>query len=196
MQTYGLPLCYYVDSLCVFRFVQHRDGVWKRQVLGTYEADPQWHHLMRLLGVEVKYALPPQAKDKVERPFRRLQDHIVRTCALENVSSLKEVRAVLREDVHAHSHPRVHSTTHEAPAIRFDQAIERGLTLFRCFVLPRPYTSLDDVFCLRETPSQRLPSDRPASPQHPRAQGPASRPGGNPRRPRPGSRGAACWALM
>ena len=31
MQTYGLPLCYYVDSLRVFRFVQGRDSVWRKQ---------------------------------------------------------------------------------------------------------------------------------------------------------------------
>jgi len=36
--------------------------------------------MMRLLGVDVGYALSPQAKGKVERPYRWLQDRIVRTC--------------------------------------------------------------------------------------------------------------------
>jgi len=32
---------------------------------------------MRILGVDVIYALSPQAKGKVERPYRWLQDRIV-----------------------------------------------------------------------------------------------------------------------
>ncbi|MBT9165157.1 MAG: hypothetical protein DDT23_01172 [candidate division WS2 bacterium] len=38
---------------------------------------------MKILGVDVSYALSPEAKGKVERPYRWLQDRIVRTCALE-----------------------------------------------------------------------------------------------------------------
>ena len=43
--------------------------------------------MMRLLGVEVTYALSPQAKGKVEKPYRWLQDRIVRTCIYENLSA-------------------------------------------------------------------------------------------------------------
>jgi hypothetical protein len=35
------------------------------------------------MGVDVTYALSPQAKGKIERPYRWLQDRIVRICALE-----------------------------------------------------------------------------------------------------------------
>ena len=79
IQTYGLPLRYYVDSLRVFRFVQGRDSFWRKHVLGTDDVDTQWRRLMRLLGVDVSFALSPQAKGKVERPYRWLQDRIVRT---------------------------------------------------------------------------------------------------------------------
>jgi hypothetical protein len=48
VQTYGLPMSYYVDSLRVFRFVQGRDSVWRKQVLGTDQADPQWRQVMRI----------------------------------------------------------------------------------------------------------------------------------------------------
>jgi hypothetical protein len=85
MLTYGIPLRYYVDSLRVFRFVQRRDSVWRRHILQTDEADPQWRQVMKILGVDVSYALSPQAKGKVERPYRWLQDRIVRTCALEKL---------------------------------------------------------------------------------------------------------------
>jgi len=150
MLTYGIPLRYYVDSLRVFRFVQGRDSVWRKHVLHTDEADPQWRQVMRILGVDVSYALSPQAKGKIERPYRWLQDRIVRTCAIEKLSSVDEVRAVLKEEVDRYNNHQVHSTTGEVPSIRFDKARKEGNSLFRPFVLPKPYTSTKDVFCLRE----------------------------------------------
>ena len=150
MQTYSIPLRYYVDSLRVFRFVQGRDSVWRKHVLQTDEVDPQWRQVMRLLGVDVSYALSPQAKGKIERPYRWLQDRIVRTCALEKLSSLEEGRAVLREEVHRYNNHQVHSTTKEVPSMRFEKAAREGTSLFRPFVLPKPYSSVKDVFCLRE----------------------------------------------
>jgi hypothetical protein len=150
VQTYGLPMSYYVDSLRVFRFVQGRDSVWRKHVLGTDQADPQWRQVMRLLGIEVTYALSPQAKGKIERPFRWLQDRIVRTCALEKLATLDEVRPVLQEERERYNSRQVHSTTQEIPDLRFQRALETGNSLFRPYALPRPYASPDDVFCLRE----------------------------------------------
>ena len=50
---------------------------------------------MRLLGVDVIYALSAQAKGKIERPYRWLQDRIVRTCALEHLTTIDDGRVVL-----------------------------------------------------------------------------------------------------
>jgi hypothetical protein len=72
IHTDGIPLSYYVDSLRVFRFVQNRDSVWKKQILQTDEIDPQWRQVMRIMGVNVTYALSPQAKGKIERAYRWL----------------------------------------------------------------------------------------------------------------------------
>jgi hypothetical protein len=151
MQTYGLPLRYYVDSLRVFRFVQGRDSFWRKHVLETDDVDTQWRRMMRVLGVDVTHALSPQAKGKVERPYRWLQDRIVRTCALENISAVEDVRLVLKEEVERYNNHQVHSTTKEIPSIRFNRARRDGNSLFRPFSLPKPYTSPKDVFCLRET---------------------------------------------
>jgi hypothetical protein len=87
IQQYGLPQRYYVDSLRVFRFVQGRDSFWRDHVLETDDVDTQWGKIMCLLGVKVSHALSPQAKGKVERPYRWLQDRIVRTCIYENLST-------------------------------------------------------------------------------------------------------------
>jgi hypothetical protein len=151
IQQYGLPLRYYVDSLRVFRFVQGRDSFWRKHVLVTDEAEPQWRQMMRLLGVDVAHALSPQAKGKIERPYRWMQDRIVRTCALENLTTLQEARSVLADEVDRYNNHQVHSTTGEIPRIRFEKALLAGNSLFRPFVLPKPYTSPKDVFCLRET---------------------------------------------
>jgi hypothetical protein len=53
-----------VDNLRVFRFVQGRDSNWRKHILETDEVDPQWRQVMRLLGVDVIYALSAQAKGK------------------------------------------------------------------------------------------------------------------------------------
>jgi len=151
MLAYGIPLRYYVDSLRVFRFVQQRDSVWRKHVLQTDEADPQWRQVMRSLGVGVSYALSAQAKGKIERPYRWLQDRIVRTCAIEKLTTIDDVRAVLKEELNRYNNHQVHSTTGEVPSIRFQKARKEGKSLFRPFALPKPYTSTKDVFCLRET---------------------------------------------
>ena len=150
MLTYGIPLRYYVDSLRVFRFVQGRDSVWRKHILQTDEADPQWRQVMRALGVDIVYALSPQAKGKIERPYRWLQDRIVRTCAIEKLTAIDDVRAVLKDELNRYNNHQVHSTTGEVPSIRFERARKEGNSLFRPFALPKPYTSIKDVFCLRE----------------------------------------------
>ena len=105
---------------------------------------------MKTLGVDVSYALSPQAKGKIERPYRWLQDRIVRTCAIEKLTAIEDVRAVLKAELDRYNNHQVHSTTAEIPSIRFARARKEGNSLFRPFALPKPYTSTKDVFCLRE----------------------------------------------
>jgi len=149
IQSYGLPLRYYVDSLRVFRFVQGRDSFWRKHVLETDDVDTQWRKMMRLLGIDVVHALSPQAKGKIERPYRWLQDRIVRTCVYENLSTIEEVRSVLKAEVNRYNNHQVHSTTGEIPNIRFHNASKEGNSLFRKFAIPKPYRSPKDVFCFR-----------------------------------------------
>lgn len=149
-RRYGLPLRYYVDSLRVFRFIRSRDSNWRKQILQTDESDPQWRQVMRLLGIDVTFALSPQAKGKVERPYRWLQDRIVRTCAIEKLTTIDEARGVLKHEVNRYNNHQVHSTTGQIPSVRFTEAQKRGDTLFRPFALPKPYSSTNDVFCLRD----------------------------------------------
>jgi hypothetical protein len=147
---YGLPLSYYVDSHSIFRFVEERDSIWRKHHLKTDDVDPQWKKVLRDCRVKVIYALSPQAKGKIERPYRWLQDRIVRTCARENLRTVDQVKKVLFYEVRRYNEKQVHSVTGEIPAMRFRRAIQEGKTLFLPFKVPLPYESTKDIFCLRQ----------------------------------------------
>jgi len=95
------------------------------------------------------YAISPQARGKIERPYRWLQDRIVRTCARERIKTIKEAEKVLEQEVTRYNYHQVHSTTGEVPILRFERAIKEKKSLFREFTIPSPYTSIKDIFCLR-----------------------------------------------
>ena len=147
--TRGVPLRYYVDSHSIFRFVQGRDSMWRKHYLITDEVDTQWKKVLDECKVDVTFALSPNAKGKIERPYRWLQDRLVRTCAREGVKTIQGAQEVLENEVNRYNYHQVHSTTGEIPIIRFERAIKEKNSLFREFEIPSPYTSVKDIFCLR-----------------------------------------------
>lgn len=146
---YGLPLSYYVDSHSIFRFVQGRDSCWRKHRLLTDEADPQWKQVLKDCNVKITYALSPQAKGKIERPYQWLQDRLVRNCVREDVADIKKAQRMLGQEIHQYNFRRVHSTTQEVPYLRFQRALMEGKSLFRSFGIKPPYESTKDIFCLR-----------------------------------------------
>ena len=145
----GLPYAYYVDSHSIFRFVQGRDSLWRKHYLLTDEATPQWKQVLDDCNVKVTYALSPQAKGKVERPYGWLQDHLIRTCVREDVADIKPAQQILGQEIHRYNHHQVHSTTQEIPYIRFQRALKERQSLFREFKIIPPFQSVKDIFCLR-----------------------------------------------
>lgn len=145
---YGAPYAYYTDCHSIFRFVQGRDSFWRKHYLVTDDVDPQWKRILRDCHIEPRYALSPQAKGKIERPYGWLQDRLVRTCARENIKTIIEARQVLRAEVDRYNNHQVHSTTGEIPTLRFQRAHEEKMSLFRQFIVPPPFKSTKDVFCL------------------------------------------------
>jgi len=145
----GFPFSYYVDSHSIFRFVQGRDSLWRKHYLLTDDVETQWGKVLRDCKVEPKYALSPQAKGKIERPYRWLQDRIVRTCARERIETVEGAGKVLKYELDRYNNHQVHSTTKEIPILRFERAIKEKRSLFREFEIPSPYTSVKDIFCLR-----------------------------------------------
>jgi curved DNA-binding protein CbpA len=89
-------------------------------------------------------------KGKIERPYRWLQDRIVRTCAREGIKEIGDAREVLSSEIKRYNSAQVHSTTGEIPDIRFFRAVDDKRSLFREFRVPSPYISTKDIFALRD----------------------------------------------
>ncbi len=148
-ETYGCPLRYYADQHSIFRYVKNRDQErnWQEYTKFTDDVDPQWKQVLKRCGVEVVYALSPQAKGKIERPYRWLQDRIVRIAAKEKLTTLSELREVLRNLTQTYNNVWVHSTTKEIPMVRFEKAQNGNCSLFR--PLGNLKSDSRDLFCLR-----------------------------------------------
>jgi len=129
--------------------VQRRDSFWRKHYSLTDEVDPQWKQVADELGIKIIYALSPQAKGKIERPYRWIQDRIVRTCAREGISYITSAQKVLKKEISRYNYRQVHSTTGEIPYLRFQRALEEKVSLFREFSLMSPYQSTKDIFALR-----------------------------------------------
>ena len=146
---YGLPYCYYVDSHSIFRFVRARDSLLYKHHLLTDETTPQWKQVLQDCNVNVTYALSPQAKGKMERPYGWLQDRLIRTCVREDVKEINQAQRVLNHELYRYNHQQLHSTTQEIPYLRFQRALKENQSLFREFTIKPPYQSVKDIFCLR-----------------------------------------------
>ena len=151
--TYGAPLKYYLDQHRIFRFVRNRDSQSRffNYQKFTDEVDPQFKQVLKELDVESTYALSPQAKGKIERPYQWLQDRVVRRSAKDRVTKFTEVREIFRDEVNRYNNRQVHSTTKEIPMMRLEAALNQHRTMFRPFTVPKPYESTKDIFCLRTT---------------------------------------------
>jgi transposase len=149
--TYGVGSNYYTDNHSIFRFIERQESYWKTPKRAASDIKTQWERAVKECGMGTIYAMSPEAKGKIERPYRWLQDRIVRACAKAGVTDIAGGRDILKAEVDRYNTKQVHSTTKEIPLIRFQRAEREGNTVFRKFILPEPYTSDKDVFCLKET---------------------------------------------
>ncbi len=146
---YGTPLAYYTDCHSIFRYIRGRDQRHMSFQRFTDDVDPQWKKVIKDCNIKPIYALSPQAKGKIERPYGWLQDHLVRTCIRENVKDIKHAQRILNYERERYNYKQVHSTTLEIPSKRFNSALKAKKSLFRDWSIPKPFLSLRDVFALR-----------------------------------------------
>ena len=146
---YGAPLAYYTDCHSIFRYVRGRDQRHMSFEKFTDDVDPQWKMVIKDCNIKPIYALSPQAKGKIERPYGWIQDHLIRTCIRENVKDINHAQRVLNAELDHYNYKQIHSTTMEIPSRRFNSAQEAKKSLFRSWVIPQPFLSLRDIFALR-----------------------------------------------
>jgi len=148
--TYGIGSNYYTDNHSIFRYVTRLESRWQTPKVSTKDIKTQWQRAVTECGMDTIWALSPEAKGKIERPYRWLQDRVVRACAKAGITDIVGGQAILQAEVSRYNTRQVHSTTGEIPLIRFRRAQSEGNTVFRKLTLPTPYTSTKDVFCLKE----------------------------------------------
>jgi len=146
---YGCPLAFYTDCHSIFRYIKGRDQLHHNFTKFTDDVDPQWKQVLKDCNIKPIYALSPQAKGKIERPYGWLQDHLVRTCIRENVKDINHAQRVLNYERELYNYKQFHSTIKEIPSKRFNSAQDAKKSLFRSWVIPRPFLSLRDIFALR-----------------------------------------------
>jgi transposase len=88
--THGLPRAIYLDRFSTYKM--------NASVATTnHDLKTQLQRAMDTLGVELIFALSPQAKGRVERLFKTLQDRLVKELRLAGISSVEQGNAFLAE---------------------------------------------------------------------------------------------------
>jgi len=87
VKKYGRPLSFYSDRHNIFRANKAADSV----------GETQFERAMKELGIETICANSPQAKGRVERANRTLQDRLVKELRLNNISDIESANQFLEE---------------------------------------------------------------------------------------------------
>ena len=88
IQRYGIPIALYTDRHSVFKNVPGS---------GLARAPTQFSRAMDELGIQMVFALSPQAKGRVERTAGTLQDRLVVELRLAGATTIEEANVVLKD---------------------------------------------------------------------------------------------------
>ena len=90
LEDHGKPLSIYMDKFSTYKMPER----WLSQ---NHDLKTQFQRAMSELGIEPIFAHSPQAKGRVERLFRTLQDRLVKELRLHNISTMEEGNRFLNE---------------------------------------------------------------------------------------------------
>jgi len=90
---YGLPMCVYLDRHTTYK---SNAKVSIEDVLNEEVPLSEFERALKELGVEVIHATSPQAKGRVERLFRTLQDRLVKEMRLRGIRTIQEANEFLK----------------------------------------------------------------------------------------------------
>ena len=131
IREYGIPQSVYLDRHSTYK--SQADATIEEQLTGQ-EPLSHFEKSMGALEVEVIHARSPQAKGRVERLFKTLQDRLVRELRLRGIGSIAAANEYLAVYLAQHNH-------------RFGHRARESADLHR----PAPSSrELDRIFCIRE----------------------------------------------
>jgi transposase len=94
IRLFGRPLAIYADRHSIYQ--TNREATVDEQLQGR-EAETQVGRALRQLGIEYIPAYSPQAKGRVERSFRTLQDRLIKELRLEGICDIDSANCFLKE---------------------------------------------------------------------------------------------------
>jgi hypothetical protein len=131
IKRYGIPQCVYLDKHSTYKSNAKRsieDELEDRKPMSQFERS------LTELGVTVIHANSPQAKGRIERSFRTLQDRLVKEMRLAKVNSVVQANEFLIK-----YHPIYNAKFKVKPVSEVD-VHQRAL----------PIRELNKIFCIRE----------------------------------------------
>lgn len=127
VQQFGIPCSFYTDHGSVFHVnLNNQEG----------DKKTQWEMACRRLGIEIHHAHSPQAKGRVERCNKTLQDRLIKEMRLAGISSIESANHYLRTSNFITQHNKMFAI----------DPLQAG----DAHASAHDY-NLDDVFTIRET---------------------------------------------
>lgn len=94
IELHGRPLAIYADRHSIYQ--TNREATLEEQLQG-HAAETQVGRALRELGIEYIAAGSPQAKGRVERSFRTLQDRLIKELRLEGICEMDAANSFLKD---------------------------------------------------------------------------------------------------
>ncbi|HLD41854.1 MAG TPA: ISNCY family transposase [archaeon] len=95
LKTHGKPLAFYVDKHSTFK-INRQTNI--EEDLKDTQAQSQFSRAMDELNIEVIFANSPEAKGRVEKLFKTLQDRLVKEMRLKGIKTKEEGTRFFREE--------------------------------------------------------------------------------------------------
>lgn len=94
IRKYGIPMSVYLDKHTTYK--SPAKATIEDEINGT-EPLSEFERAMKELGVDVIHADSPQAKGRIERQFRTLQDRLIKEMRLRGIKTIEEANKFLEE---------------------------------------------------------------------------------------------------
>jgi transposase len=101
IELYGLPLALYLDKHSTYKTTRQADR--DELLTDKQQAETQFERAASELGIRTIHAHSPQAKGRVERVFRTLQDRLVKNMRLAGIKTLEEANGFLEDYCQVHN---------------------------------------------------------------------------------------------